>query len=136
MTTAGKVDAFRALHFRAGAFIVPNPWDAGSAKLLASLGFQALATTSAGFAFSLGIPDGAAGRDRILENAAAIVNATDLPVSADLENCFHDEPAGVADTIKAATAIGLAGGSVEDTTGRPEDPSIRWSQPWSAWWRR
>ena len=101
---------------------MPNPWDAGSAKLLAGLGFEALATTSAGFAFSLGLRDGAAGRELILENAAAIVNATDLPVSADLENCFADEPTGVADTIRAAVAIGLAGGSVEDTTGRREDP--------------
>lgn len=101
---------------------MPNPWDGGSAKLLASLGFEALATTSAGLAFSLGIPDGTAGRERILENAAAIVTATDLPVSADLENCYDDEPAGVADTIRAAAAIGLAGGSVEDATGRQGDP--------------
>ncbi len=117
-----KGNAFRALHSRAGAFILPNPWDAGSARLLAGLGFEALATTSAGLAFSLGVRDGSVGRERILENARAIVEATDLPVSADLENCYFDDPSGVADTIRAAGTIGLVGASVEDATGRADAP--------------
>lgn len=117
-----KGEVFRALHSRPGAFILPNPWDAGSARLLAGMGFEALATTSAGLAFSLGVRDGSVGRERTLENAHAIVEATDLPVSADLENCFSDDAAGVADTIRAAGAIGLVGGSVEDATGRSDAP--------------
>lgn len=117
-----KANSFRALHSRAGTFVLPNPWDAGSARLLAGLGFEALATTSAGLAFSLGVRDGGVGRERILENARAIVEATDLPVSADLENCYADDPAGVADTIRAAGAIGLVGASIEDATGRPDSP--------------
>lgn len=119
---SNKVAVFRALHQRPGAFIVPNPWDAGSAKLLAGLGFEALATTSAGLAFSLGVPDGAVGAERTLENAAAIVEATELPVTADLGNCFHDDAAGVVATVRAAIALGLAGISIEDATGRHADP--------------
>ncbi len=121
-TQAEKGRAFRKLHEREGAFIIPNPWDAGSAKILAHLGFEALATTSAGCAFSLGRRDGALSREETLAHVAGIAAATDLPVSADLGNCFGDEPAVVADTIRLAAATGIAGGSVEDATGRPESP--------------
>jgi len=114
--------AFRALHLREGAFIIPNPWDVGSARLLAQLGFEALATTSAGFAFSLGQPDNAVGRDRMLAHVADIVAATELPVSADLENGFGDAPEAVAQTIRLAAATGLAGGSIEDATGHADRP--------------
>lgn len=115
---------FKALHAQDGAFVMPNPWDAGSARLLASLGFPALATTSAGFAFSKGALDGAACLDRadILRNAAEIVAATDLPVSADLEDGFGPDPRSCADTIRAACEIGLVGGSIEDATGDPARP--------------
>src|SRR3954454_16432060 len=124
MDIEARAQAFRRLHTRAGAFIIPNPWDAGSAKLLASLGFKALATTSAGLAFSLGLPDGAAAldRDATLANVRAIVEATGLPVSADLENGFGDEPDTCAETIRLGAAAGLAGGSIEDASGRPELP--------------
>jgi len=117
-------EAFRALHDRSGIFAIPNPWDAGSARILATLGFEALATTSAGFAFSVGRPDaeGAIGREETLANARAIVEATPLPVSADLENGFGDEPAACAETILEAAAVGLVGGSIEDATGRASDP--------------
>jgi 2-methylisocitrate lyase-like PEP mutase family enzyme len=123
-TQSEKANAFRALHQRSGAFVIPNPWDAGSARLLAQLGFEALATTSAGFAFSLGRPDaeGALSREEILDNARAIVEATGLPVSADLENGFGDDPADCAETIRRAAQAGLVGGSIEDATGRPGDP--------------
>ena len=119
-----RAEAFRQLHDRPGAFVVPNPWDAGSAKLLESLGFEALATTSAGYAFSLGRPDAAAAVDReaTLANVRAVVDATSLPVSADLENGFGDDPQACAETIRMAVAAGLVGGSIEDATGRPGDP--------------
>ena len=117
-----KAEAFRALHQRDGAFIIPNPWDVGTARLLAHLGFEALATTSAGYAFSMGRQDNAIGRDETMEHAKAIVSATDLPVSADLENAFGDDPETVAETFRLAAATGLAGGSIEDATGRPDDP--------------
>src|SRR5829696_2799979 len=91
-TQAEKGEAFRALHERADAFIIPNPWDIGTARLLAHLGFEALATTSAGYAFSVGRPDSTIGREETLAHVAAIVSATDLPVSADLENGFGDAP--------------------------------------------
>lgn len=118
-TQTEKALAFRALHQRAGAFVVPNPWDAGSALLLSTLGFEALATTSAGFAFSIGRRDseGSLSRAETLANARAIVEATDLPVSADLENGFGHQPEACAETIRAASAIGLAGGSIEDASG-------------------
>jgi 2-methylisocitrate lyase-like PEP mutase family enzyme len=119
---AEKAAAFRALHDRDGAFIIPNPWDAGTARLLAHLGFEALATTSAGYAFSIGQRDNSVGRDRMLEHVSAIVAATDLPVSADLENGFGDDPETVAETFRLAAATGLAGASVEDFTSRPDDP--------------
>ncbi len=123
-TQASRAAQFRHLHERPGIFVIPNPWDAGSAKLLASLGFEALATTSAGFAFSEGKPDaeGAVTRDDTLRNVRAIVDATALPVSADLENGFGDEPSDCADTIRLAAQAGLAGGSIEDATGRANDP--------------
>lgn len=114
-----KAEAFRALHARPKAFIIPNPWDVGTARMLAQLGFEALATTSAGFAFSAGVQDNRVGRDRMLAHVAEIVAATDLPVSADLENGFGDDPKTVAETIRLAAATGLAGGSIEDAIDRP-----------------
>jgi 2-methylisocitrate lyase-like PEP mutase family enzyme len=113
---------FLDLHRPGDPLLLPNPWDAGSARILATLGFQALATTSSGFAATLGRPDGSVTRDEALAHAAAIVAATPLPVSADLENGFADDPSGVADTIRAACAVGLAGASIEDATGRADDP--------------
>ncbi|MFD7864049.1 isocitrate lyase/phosphoenolpyruvate mutase family protein [Streptomyces sp. NPDC059783] len=116
--------AFRDLHQGAGAFVVPNPWDAGTARILAGLGFPALATTSAGLAVTLGRPDGANGLDRatVIANAREIVEATDLPVSADLESGFAATPEGVAETFAAAGGVGLVGGSIEDATGLADDP--------------
>jgi 2-methylisocitrate lyase-like PEP mutase family enzyme len=121
---SARAEAFRALHDRSGIFAIANPWDAGSATMLAKLGFEALATTSAGFAFSVGRPDaeGAIGRQETLANARAIVDATSLPVSADLENGFGDDPETCAETILRAAAVGLVGGSIEDATGRARDP--------------
>jgi 2-methylisocitrate lyase-like PEP mutase family enzyme len=118
LTQTEKGRAFRALHERNRAFIIPNPWDVGTARLLAQLGFEALATTSAGYAFSVGRRDGTIGRDETMTHVAAIVSATDLPVSADLENGFGDAPESVAETIKLAAQVGLVGGSIEDVTGR------------------
>lgn len=119
-----RAEAFHALHQRAGIFVAPNPWDAGSARVLETLGFKALATTSAGLAFALGKPDGhaAVGREETLQNARQIINATTLPVAADLENGFGDDPSACAETILLAAAAGLAGGSIEDATGHPNDP--------------
>jgi 2-methylisocitrate lyase-like PEP mutase family enzyme len=114
---AARAARFLELHRPGTPLLMPNPWDAGSAKLLASAGFEALATTSSGFAATLGRIDGAVTRDEALEHAAAIVAATDLPVSADLENCFADEPEGVAETAGGAVAAGLAGFSIEDWSG-------------------
>ena len=121
-TQAERASAFRALHERDGAFIIPNPWDIGTARLLARLGFEALATTSAGYAFSMGQRDSTMGRDKLIANAGAIASATDLPVTADLENGFGDDPASVAETIRLAAVAGLVGGSIEDATNRPNDP--------------
>jgi 2-methylisocitrate lyase-like PEP mutase family enzyme len=117
-----RAETFKSLHERPGIFAIPNPWDVGSAKLLASLGFEAVATTSAGFAFSLGKSDGAVSRDEALGHSRAIVEATSLPVSADLENGFGDEPETCAETILLAAKTGLVGASIEDATGRIEDP--------------
>ncbi|MGH9737591.1 MAG: isocitrate lyase/PEP mutase family protein [Candidatus Acidiferrales bacterium] len=105
-----------------GAFIIANPWDAGSARILSGLGFEALATTSSGYAMSLGRVDGSVTREEALEHAQSIVNATDLPVSADLENCFGDNPQTVAETIRLAARTGLVGGSVEDFSGDSQHP--------------
>jgi 2-methylisocitrate lyase-like PEP mutase family enzyme len=113
---------FRELHRPGTPLLIPNPWDAGSARLLASLGFEALATTSSGFAATLGRLDGSVTRDEALEHAATIVAATELPVSADLENCFADDPEGVAETAAGAVASGLAGFSIEDFTGDEAEP--------------
>lgn len=121
-TQAQKGRAFAELHKRAGTFIIPNPWDVGSARLLAQLGFEALATSSAGYAFSIGKSDNAVGRDAMLEHAASVAAATDLPVSVDLENGFGDAPEFVAETIRLAAATGAAGGSIEDATERSDDP--------------
>src|SRR5215218_2232241 len=115
-------DRFLALHKAARPLLMPNPWDRGSAKLLESLGFEALATTSSGFAATLGRLDGGVTRDEAIAHGAGIVEAVDVPVSADLENCFADEPAGVADTVERAVETGLGGCSVEDFTRRGDDP--------------
>jgi 2-methylisocitrate lyase-like PEP mutase family enzyme len=117
-----KAAQFLSLHRPGNPLLLPNPWDQGTAKILASLGFQALATTSSGFAMTLGRLDGSVSRDEALAHAAAIVEATGLPVSADLENCFADDPDGVARTVTLAAETGLAGCSVEDFTGRAGDP--------------
>jgi len=122
LTQAEKGEAFAELHKRAGTFIIPNPWDVGSARLLAHLGFEALATSSAGYAFSIGKPDNAVGREAMLAHAAAVAAATDLPVSIDLENGFGDAPEIVAETIRLAAATGAVGGSIEDATGRADNP--------------
>jgi 2-methylisocitrate lyase-like PEP mutase family enzyme len=118
VTQAVKGAAFRALHARDRAFVIPNPWDVGTARLLAHVGFEALATTSAGYAFSVGQPDATIDRDRTIAHVTEIVSATDLPVSADLENGFGDDPETVAETIRRAAATGLVGGSIEDVSGR------------------
>src|SRR5438105_2700749 len=124
MTREQKYKAFRALHERPGAFVIPNPWNAGTAIILTVLGFEALATTSAGYAFSVGCRDSSAvlTRDEILENAKAIVEATHLPVSADLQDGFGRSPEMCAETIRLASDVGLVGGSIEDATGDPKDP--------------
>ena len=122
MSTADTIAKFRALHERAGTFIIPNPWDIGSARLLADIGYEALATTSAGYAWSRGKPDGGISRDEMLAHCAEIVAATPLPVNADLENCYAHDPAGVAETIRLAGATGLAGASIEDSTGDAAKP--------------
>jgi 2-methylisocitrate lyase-like PEP mutase family enzyme len=121
-TQLDKGRAFRALHARNRAFIIPNPWDIGTARLLARLGFEALATTSAGYAFSLGQRDNTISRDQMMVHVGDIVSATDLPVSADLENGFGDDPNTVAETIRRAAAAGLVGGSIEDATTRRDQP--------------
>ena len=126
LTQAEKGVAFEALHKRDGTFIIPNPWDAGTARLLAHLGFEALATTSAGYAFSVGKADNAVGRDGTLAHATAVAAATDLPLSIDLENGFGDAPASVAETIRSAMATGAVGGSIEDSITCSLWRSIAW----------
>jgi 2-methylisocitrate lyase-like PEP mutase family enzyme len=133
-TQADRALKFRALHklpakvgaliepAAHGAFIIPNPWDAGSARILSGLGFEALATTSAGFAFTLGRRDGMATRDEVFAHCRAIADAVDLPVAADLENGFGDDPKTVAETIRLAAATGLVGASIEDATGAEASP--------------
>ena len=117
-----KATRFRALHEGPGAFVIPNPWDAGSARILAGLGFQALATSSGAQAGVLGRRDGNVARDEALAHARAIVSAVDLPVSADLEKGFGDAPAVAAETIRLAAGVGLVGGSIEDATGNKDRP--------------
>ena len=122
LETSNLGSVFRALHQREGAFVIPNPWDVGSARILASMRFEALATTSAGMAFALGSQEGTVSRADTLEHCRRIVEATTLPVSADLEKGFGDSPDRVAETILAATQTGLAGGSIEDHSGDPSNP--------------
>ena len=123
-TQAERARSFRALHERAGLFIMPNPWDAGTAKLFASLGFEALATTSLGFANSLGRVDGtlALSREEVIANCREIASATDLPVNADLENGYADDPDEAATIFRLAADAGIVGGSIEDSTGNPAKP--------------
>lgn len=129
-STQAKFALFKRLHEGPGAFVMPNPWDAGSARILTALGFEALATTSAGLAFSLGRRDSAGGltRTQVLDNARAIVEATPLPVSADLEEGFGPAPEACAETVRAASAVGLVGGSIEDATGDESDPIFAFEQ--------
>ena len=122
MTQMQKAQHFRALHSRDDAFIIPNPYDIGTARLLAHLGFEALATTSMGYAFSAGQRDMTIGRDRMLKHIAEIAAATELPVSADLENGYGDAPEIAAETMRRAADAGAVGGSIEDSTGRPAQP--------------
>lgn len=121
MTTAAR-DRFRALHVPGQPLVMPNAWDVGSAKLFASLGFAAIATTSSGFAATLGRGDGSVTKDEALAHTAALAEATPLPVNADLEDCFADDAAGVAATITAAIAAGAAGASVEDFRRSQDTP--------------
>jgi 2-methylisocitrate lyase-like PEP mutase family enzyme len=134
VTQSEKARKFRALHrlpaavgatieaARPGAFIIPNPWDAGSARILAGMGFEALATTSSGFAYSLGKRDGATTRDELFAHCRAVSEVVDVPVAADLEKCFGDDPKTVAETIRLAGATGIVGGSVEDASGDDRRP--------------
>ena len=121
-TMKAKADAFYALHQAPGTFIIPNPWDRGSARILAHMGFKALATTSMGYAFSIGQRDNSLTREQTLANAADIAAATELPVNADLENGFGDRPEDAAETIRLASATGIVGGSIEDASGREDMP--------------
>lgn len=122
VTQNEKAARFRALHDGPGAFVIPNPWDVGSARILAGLGFQALATSSAASAAAIGRKDGELTRDEALEHSRLIVYATDLPVSADLEKGFGDAPEVVAETIRLAAGVGLVGCTIEDSTGNPDRP--------------
>jgi 2-methylisocitrate lyase-like PEP mutase family enzyme len=119
---ASTARRFLELHVPGRPLLLPNPWDQGSARLLARLGFEALATTSSGHAATLGRLDGSVTREEALAHAAVIAEATGLPVSADLERGFADDPAGVAETVRLAAEAGLAGCSVEDATGRQDNP--------------
>ena len=131
---SAKGRAFAELHQSAQAFVMPNAWDAGSARILAGHGFPALATSSGACANVLGKLDGSVTRDEALAHARAIVEAVDIPVSADLEKCFADAPAEAAETIRLAAGVGLAGGSIEDATGDRNNP--RYAQPQPAWQAR
>jgi 2-methylisocitrate lyase-like PEP mutase family enzyme len=123
-----KREHFLALHHASGPLLLPNAWDRGSTALLTALGFSAVATTSSGFAATLGRLDGSVTRDEALAHAAAMATSTSLPVSADLENCFADDPAGVAETVRLAARTGLAGCSLEDFTGHEDDPIYKIGQ--------
>src|SRR5207237_2984926 len=120
-TIAERRQTFRGLH-RSGCFAIPNPWDIGSARYLQHLGFKAIATTSAGFAFSRGLPDGAVGRDVMLEHIREIVETTDIPVNADFENGYADDPREVAENVRLCIETGVAGLSIEDNSGRKDRP--------------
>lgn len=117
-----KGEALRALHERSRPFVIPNPWDAGTARLLAASGFEALATTSAGCAFAIGVPDNRIDREQAIEHVRVLAAATPLPLSADLENGFGNDPETVAETIRLAAAAGAAGASIEDTDTRSDSP--------------
>ncbi|PQV54958.1 oxaloacetate decarboxylase [Paraburkholderia sp. BL21I4N1] len=121
-TQSDKARQFQSYHAAGEAFIIPNPYDIGTARLLALAGFKALATSSAGYAFTRGLPDNAIGRAQMMLHLAEIAGATDLPVSADLENGFGDAPEDCAETIRQAAAAGVVGGSIEDSTGRGDAP--------------
>ncbi len=121
-TQSEKAQTFKALHAQDGIFLIPNPWDIGTTRILTGLGFDALATTSAGFAFSQGRQEGVVSRDEVLDHARTIVGATHLPVSADMENGYGHEPEDVAEMITLAAGTGLVGGSIEDFTGDDENP--------------
>ncbi|MEY2493956.1 MAG: hypothetical protein QOJ45_448 [Verrucomicrobiota bacterium] len=120
-TITERRQTFRELH-RSGCFAIPNPWDIGSVRYLQHLGFKAIATTSAGFAFSRGLPDNAVGRDAMLAHIRELVEATDIPVNADFENGYADDPAGVFSNVRLCVATGVAGCSIEDSTGKKEKP--------------
>ncbi|MEY2484023.1 MAG: hypothetical protein QOK24_2551 [Verrucomicrobiota bacterium] len=120
-TITERRQIFRELH-QSGCFAIPNPWDIGSARYLQHLGFKALATTSAGFAFSRGLPDNAVGRDEMLAHIRELVEATDIPVNADFENGYADDPAGVFSNVQLCLATGVAGLSIEDSTGKKDQP--------------
>jgi 2-methylisocitrate lyase-like PEP mutase family enzyme len=117
-TQAEKGAAFRDLHHRARAFVIPNPWDAGTTRLLEHLGFEAVATTSAGYAFAAGVTDGMVSREEMIKHVCELAASTHLPVSADLENCYGDDPETAAETVRMAAEVGCAGGSIEDVTSR------------------
>src|SRR5262245_13360228 len=120
-TPAEKRATFRKLHAQ-GCFVIPNPWDVGSARFLQGLGFKALATTSSGFAWSVGYADGSVPRDIVLEHLREIVAATDVPINADFENGFAPDAAGVAESVRLAVETGIAGVSIEDSTGEAAKP--------------
>lgn len=124
MNQQQKATRFRALHDNPNAFVIPNPWDEGSARILASMKFEALATTSTGLAHSLGLRDGSVSRDQVLTHCQSIVASTDLPVSADLENGYGNKPEDVAETIERAVETGIVGCSIEDYTNQPGDPIL------------
>ncbi len=126
-TQAEKAAAFRDLHTAPGSFALPNPWDVGSAKMLAGMGYKALATTSAGMAWAMGLLDSEVDRDLVLEHCRTLASATDLPLAADLEDCFGETPEAAAETITLGAAAGLVGGSIEDwAPGRGSDePHLR-----------
>ena len=129
-TQAEKAAIFRSLHYRTEPLVVANPWDAGTARILTALGFEAFSTTSGGLAITLGRRDGTASitRDEALANAKAIVEATHLPVAADLENGYGHSPKDAAETIRLAAAAGLVGGSIEDASGDPAHPIYDFNQ--------
>jgi 2-methylisocitrate lyase-like PEP mutase family enzyme len=122
LTQSEKGRVFRALHERKQAFLLPNPWDIGSARMLGRMGFEALASSSAGFAYSMGKRDYGVTREAVLGHVGAVAAAVDLPVSGDLQNGFGDAPETAAETIRLAAAAGLVGGSIEDASGRDDDP--------------
>lgn len=122
LTQLEKANAFRDLHYAPGTFVMPNPWDGASARILEAMGFPALATSSGASAATLGRRDGELSRDEALAHAALIVANTSLPVAADLEKCFADDPRGAAETIRLAASVGLVGGSIEDATGTDDQP--------------